>query len=216
MTIPGVPVTMLLVIMRQSSEIRLLIAASGTVRLMTSKFRRKLSFKSYTLAAQLIDSMQLSNISLSPSTLDDMDFLFCVYASSRFEEMSLLTGWTDEQKDAFLYGQFLAQHSFYHENYPKARYDIITAIDIKIGRFYVARMKDEIRIMDITLLPPFRNFGVGNLLLTQLMTEAQSNGQFISLHVEESNCAKELYDRMGFVVVRDISFYKLMHWYPLI
>jgi ribosomal protein S18 acetylase RimI-like enzyme len=144
-----------------------------------------------------------------------MDFLFCVFVSSRFEEMALLTSWTDEQKDSFLYSQFLAQHGFYHKNYPKARYDIITANAIKIGRFYVARMKDEIRIMDITLLPPFRNFGVGNLLITQLMTEAQSNGQFISLHVEESNCAKELYDRMGFVEVRDISLYKLMHWYPL-
>ncbi|MGZ8165456.1 MAG: GNAT family N-acetyltransferase [Methylobacter sp.] len=151
---------------------------------------------------------------LRPSTLSDMDFLCQVYASTRFEETAMLIDWTDEQKEIFLRSQFLTQHGSYHQHYPDACYDVIESEDEKIGRFYVAYMESEIRIIDIALLPPFRSQGIGSVLITKVITEAEASQRFISLHVEDYNPAKNLYERMGFTVAGEVTFYKLMHWHP--
>ena len=36
----------------------------------------------------------------------------------------------------------------------------------------------------------------------------------VSLHVEDDNPARRLYDRLGFVEIAEVTFYKLMHWIP--
>lgn len=156
----------------------------------------------------------LSGVSLRPIKSNDMEFLYQVYSSTRADEMAMIVDWTVAQKEAFLTQQFQAQHAHYQKHYPGAQYDVIERAGEKIGRLYVDRMEKEIRLMDIALLPPHRNQGLGQALVQDLMNEAAGKQQFVSLHVEEMNPAKKLYERMGFVVVGDVSFYKLMHWIP--
>jgi ribosomal protein S18 acetylase RimI-like enzyme len=143
-----------------------------------------------------------------------MSFLVQVYASSRTEEMAMLLDWTTEKKKAFLHFQFTAQHTHYQEHYPQARYDIICLGKERIGRFYVDRMESEIRVMDITLLPDYRNQGIGRSLMQTVLKEAKCPSTLVSLHVEPDNPAKRLYERLGFNVAGEVSFYELMHWYP--
>ena len=66
--------------------------------------------------------------------------------------------------------------------------------------------------MDIALLPDQRNHGIGQFLIDRVLHEAAASHNLVSLHVEDASSAKRLYERMGFVVVGEVSFYKLMHW----
>lgn len=154
-----------------------------------------------------------ARIELRPARDDDRDFLRAVYGSTREEELAP-TGWTREQKDWFVAQQFDAQDTYYKKHYEGASYDVVVVDGEPAGRLYVARWDDEIRIMDITLLPPFRGQGIGESLLDPLLREGAESGKTVSIHVEESNRAMSLYLRLGFVEVGEHGVYKLMRWRP--
>ncbi|MDG4550378.1 MAG: GNAT family N-acetyltransferase [Candidatus Contendobacter sp.] len=144
-----------------------------------------------------------------PVCPEDRDFLFRVYASTRLEELAL-THWDEAQKQAFLVQQFEAQDHHYRTHYPGARLDLIVLDDEPIGRLYVARWKDEIRIMDIALLPEHRNRGIGGRLLRELLEEAAATGRRLTIHVERYNPALRLYRRLGFAPVGETGVYLLL------
>ena len=152
-------------------------------------------------------------MSLRPSAPDDDDLLRRVYASTRVEELAV-TGWDDVTKDAFLAQQFEAQRDYYRANYDGASYDVILVEGQPAGRLYVARWDDEIRLMDIALLPEHRGKGVGTHLLKRLMEEADRSGKPLTIHVERQNPALTLYRRLGFEVAADRGVYVLMRWEP--
>lgn len=110
--------------------------------------------------------------------------------------------------------QFAAQHDYYHEHYADAAFQLILCDGQPAGRLYVARWPAEIRIIDIALLPPFRNRGIGASLLQQLLDEAAVAGQRVSIHVERYNSALRLYQRLGFREIEDQGVYLLMEWTP--
>jgi ribosomal protein S18 acetylase RimI-like enzyme len=153
-------------------------------------------------------------ISLRPALPGDDEFLFSVYASTRAEEMELVN-WTTTQKEAFLRLQFRAQDLFYRENYAGAEYWVIQQDDQPAGRLYVQRREDEIRIMDISLLPEFRRRGIGSSLLNQVLGEAAKSNLPVTIHVERFNPALDLYKRLGFRVQEDKGIYLFMKWLPV-
>jgi len=143
----------------------------------------------------------------------DEDFLFSVYASTRAEEMTRVN-WSAEQQEAFLRMQFRAQSKFYVENYPGAEFQVITLNDQPIGRLYVHRRADEIRIMDIALLPDYRNLGIGSALLQSILEQGSNLGLPVTIHVEQFNPALHLYKRLGFQPKEDKGVYLLMQRSP--
>lgn len=144
---------------------------------------------------------------------EDREFLFRVYASTREEELAL-TDWDEEQKGVFLEGQFGAQDAWYRERYPGATLDVIEAGGVPAGRLYVHRREREIRLMDIALLPEHRGRGIGGSLLHDLMTEAAAAGKRLTIHVEEYNPARRLYERLGFRKIDEHGVYHLLEWTP--
>lgn len=78
----------------------------------------------------------------------------------------------------------------------------------------MARWPEEIRIVDIALLPGYRGRGIGSGLLAALMTEARSAGKPLTIHVERFNRALGLYERLGFAPVADKGVYLLLRWSP--
>lgn len=143
----------------------------------------------------------------------DLDFLFRVYASTRAEEMALVD-WTGSEKASFLRMQFEAQHKYYVETFETARFDLILKGRDPIGRLYVDRRPDEIRIIDIALLPEQRNAGIGSGLLHDLLDEAGRSGKAVRIHVEQNNPAMSLYRRLGFTGIEEQGIYLLMEWRP--
>ncbi len=152
-------------------------------------------------------------ITLRPITTDDLPFLYRVYYSTREAELELVD-WNRAQKDAFVQQQFAAQHHHYQQHYTGAAFQVILLDGQPAGRLYVARWPAEIRIVDITVLPEYRNAGIGTRLLTDLMAEAQAAQKPLSIHVEQFNPALNLYGRLGFVKTGEHGIYYRMDWTP--
>ncbi len=150
-------------------------------------------------------------LSLRPITADDEELLFRVYASTRAEELAAVP-WSDEQKAAFLRMQFVAQHRYNQENYTASCFDVVLVDGQPAGRLYVARWTEEMRIVDIALLPEFRRRGVGTALLARLREEAEAKRLPLRIHVERMNPALGLYERLGFRVIEDRGVYLFMEW----
>jgi ribosomal protein S18 acetylase RimI-like enzyme len=91
---------------------------------------------------------------------------------------------------------------------------VIVADDENVGRLYVCRWPEELRLLDIALLPPRRNQGIGTRLIRDLLTEAGERGTPVTLFVEAHNPARRLYDRLGFVVVAPGEVYDRLEWRP--
>jgi ribosomal protein S18 acetylase RimI-like enzyme len=152
-----------------------------------------------------------SSVPLRIAGPEDFDFLARVYASTRTEELAPVP-WSPEQKHAFLRAQAEAQDKYYRENYTTAEFLVILDGDVPAGRLYVDRWPDEIRLMDISLLPEHRGKGIGTRLLRDLQGEARAAGKALRIHVERMNPALGLYERLGFKPVEDRGVYHLMEW----
>ncbi len=125
-------------------------------------------------------------------------------------------GWDEPTKRAFLTQQFEAQDHHYKTHYHDTTYSVILAPGGQpAGRLYVARWEDEIRIVDIALLPEFRGCGIGTALLEDLIAEADAAGKPLSIHVEMNNPARSLYDRLGFEEAGEFGVYVLMRRPPV-
>jgi len=152
-----------------------------------------------------------TDISLRPLQELDLPFLYHVYASTREEELSVVP-WSAEQKTDFLRMQFEAQHAYYQEQFPGASYDIVVVNGKSAGRLYVDRRRDEIRIIDIALLPEYRGQGTGSKLLQVVLQEARSLEIPVRIHVESNNPAMNLYQRLGFRMIEEQGVYHLLEY----
>lgn len=148
---------------------------------------------------------------------EDLPRLFEIYASTRAEELALVPDWPEEQKMAFLSQQFVAQHQYYQEFYKGAELQMIEQGGEGIGRLYVHWLysPDEVRIMDVALLPQFRGQGIGGQLIRSIQDKARNLGKRVTIHVEYNNPAQELYKRLGFQKIGEFnSVYYLLEWKP--
>jgi ribosomal protein S18 acetylase RimI-like enzyme len=110
--------------------------------------------------------------------------------------------------------QFEAQDTHYRQHYPEASFDVVEDDGEPVGRLYVSRWEEEIRIVDIALLPTARGRGLGSQLLAHLFEESRQSGKAVSIHVEKENPARRLYERLGFREVEDRGVYLLMRREP--
>jgi GNAT superfamily N-acetyltransferase len=154
-----------------------------------------------------------SGITLRPISSSDHGFLLQLYASTREEELAQVP-WSDRERDVFLRHQFDAQDHHYREHYPEASFDVVELDGVPVGRLYIARWADEIRIMELSLLPEHRGAGTGTRLVRSILDEAAREGKRTSVHVEQHNPARRLYERLGFVPIADRGVYLLMEAQP--
>jgi ribosomal protein S18 acetylase RimI-like enzyme len=149
--------------------------------------------------------------SLRPALEDDRPFLLDVYASTRADELALVS-WTDDEKEAFIAQQYAAQDATYRARYPDGSFLVIEVQGRPVGRLYLARLMDEIRVVDIALLPAARGQGIGTALLRGVLGEAEGKGLVVRLHVEAWNPAMRLYQRLGFRRLETRGIYEFMEW----
>lgn len=152
-------------------------------------------------------------IGFRPICNDDLEFLEALYRSTREEELASVP-WSDDEKATFIAFQFKAQHQYYQEQFAAADYLIVTDGKTPIGRIYLDRREDELRLIDIALIPDRRSGGLGTLLLEDLLDEGRAQGLPVRIHVERFNPAMRLYRRLGFKPVEDQGVYQLMEWRP--
>jgi len=151
-------------------------------------------------------------LTLRPVTAADDEFLLSVYDSTRAAELSQAE-WQEGQKELFVSWQFDLQRREYDARFPDARYQVILIDGEPAGRIWVGEDEEQIRLLDIALLPQFQKRGAGTLLLRELMNEAARAGKLLRHMVFVLNdSAHRFYERLGFVVIEDVGAYKHMEW----
>ena len=143
----------------------------------------------------------------------DHAFLQGLFASTREPELAL-TGWDDAQKEAFVASQFELQRQGYAQQFPQGDFQIVLEGTEPIGRLYLNRGADLIEIVDIAILPPYRNRGLGTGLLREVLEEARRGNQTVRIYVETFNPAQRLYTRLGFQRIDGDGVYHVMEWTP--
>jgi ribosomal protein S18 acetylase RimI-like enzyme len=152
-----------------------------------------------------------SAVSLRPVRAEDEEFLCAVYAGTRADELALVP-WDEAQRAAFIRFQFAAQQRFYKGEFPDAEHQLILNNGEPVGRLYVDRRAQAIRILDIALLPAHRGLGIGTPLIKALMAEAAGSARAVSIYVDRDGRAQRLFARLGFSVREENGIQVLMEW----
>lgn len=159
---------------------------------------------------------QIEDIKLKTADFDvpeTIDFLCRLYKSTRHEELAGC-GWSESEIDTFLTQQFQFQHRDYTARYQKGLFYMIYYRKKRCGRIYLNYGKSETRVVDIALLPEFRNKGIGTVLFTGLIAEAKELGIPVTLHVDVFNRCQRLYQRLGFIAESSNGIHTLMRLEP--
>src|SRR5256885_741959 len=125
-------------------------------------------------------------LALQPIGSGDEAALLAIFASTREQEREQF-GWPEEQWNAFIRQQFMAQHTQYSTAYANPSFDLVLRDGEIAGRLYVDRSPQEIRVVDIALLPRHRRQGVGRQLLQALTDESDALGDRKSTRLNSSH-----------------------------
>jgi ribosomal protein S18 acetylase RimI-like enzyme len=160
------------------------------------------------------NELTAQQINLVDATESDKEFLIEVYVGTRFDEFAMI-GWDNSQIRALLEMQYDVQEQSYRMQYPQARTSIIRLENERIGRMIINSGAREIRLVDISLLPEFRNGGIGTKIINDLIKEANGKNLPVALTVAVGNpSASRLYQRLGFKITGQVELYVLMERQP--
>jgi len=152
-------------------------------------------------------------LALRPAATEDYEDLVRIYAGTRAGELAQVTWWDDSQKLAFCRAQYDAQKGEYDARFPEAEYDVILLDGRTVGRLWIGRTDEEIRLLDIALVPSAQNHGVGTALLRRLIEESRRTGKRLRHMVFILNQdALRFYQRLGFRIFEDVGGYQHMEW----
>lgn len=150
-----------------------------------------------------------SSVRLRAACETDRAFLLAVFESTRAPEFAQL-GWDGERISTLLAEQFAMQDAYYRQHYPHGRFDVIMSGEVAIGRLYHDWHGNEVRLIDIALLPAYRGAGIGTRLLHAFVAQAAAGAMPIVLYVEMNNPVQALYGRFGFESVGENGVYLKM------
>jgi ribosomal protein S18 acetylase RimI-like enzyme len=156
-------------------------------------------------------STTLQSLSLRPALDDDEAFLFELFTSDRGDDLAKLD-WAPDRIADFLSQQYASQQRFFRADYPHANQLIVLQATERVGTIVVARDEREIRIVDIALLPPSRNAGIGAYVIRELLGEAQKSGRVFRVQVMRANPAVALFERLGLVRTGETGSHYQMEW----
>jgi GNAT superfamily N-acetyltransferase len=138
------------------------------------------------------------NFALSLATPEDDAFLAELFREVHAAEFAPL-GLPDAALVQLLNMQFRGQRGGYAAQFPKAVNKILWIESSRAGRVLVNEGEDELRLVDIALLGPYRGQGVGARVIQQLCERASAARLPLRLSVRFGNPAERLYQRLGFV-----------------
>lgn len=162
-------------------------------------------------------NLEIKNITFRDIRKGDKTLLREIYGTTRREELDKGTNWNEEQKRLFIDQQFSVQHEYYQKNFSEAKFYIIEKENVPVGRLYIDFLSENepVRIIDITILPEWRNKNIGTSILNEILKKAGSDNSNVSIHVEAFNPAMNLYKRLGFEKISETNgIYHLMEWDP--
>lgn len=143
---------------------------------------------------------------------DDEEFLQDVYATTR-EDVNLVP-WDENLKREFILMQYRAQKAHYAEYYPRSDHYIILFDGRPAGRYWIDYGREDVRFVDMAVLPEFRGQGIGTVLFKDALKHAREMGLPAILHVIKGHRSIPMYKRMGFRFAGDNGAHDKMEWRP--
>jgi len=150
---------------------------------------------------------------LRPVRDSDEAFLRELYGLTRAEEMKL-AGFDAAQQAVFIDMQFRAQHADYRRRFPDGSFEVILCGNEVVGRLYTARSEEEMRILDMTIMPTHRGRGFGTDLLGRLIDEARRNELPLRIYLDNGSRSTLLFQRLGFTCAKQEGASSLFEWRP--
>jgi ribosomal protein S18 acetylase RimI-like enzyme len=151
------------------------------------------------------------SVALRPERPGDEPLLFEVYAGTRQAELAL-TNWDEHARRAFSDMQFAAMRRSYASLYPAGEFLIITVAHRAVGRMVLNRSAEELRVVDLALLPAHCNAGIGTVLMRRVCAQAAEARVPVRLCVLKSSRAVRWYERLGFAKTGEVGIYDQMEW----
>jgi ribosomal protein S18 acetylase RimI-like enzyme len=152
-------------------------------------------------------------IEMRPAEAADQAFLALLYASTRTADQRM--GACDARTEAMLMTlQYRARQTQLHALFPYADAAIIVERERPIGALHVNYGSDEIRLLDISLLPECRSRGIGLGLLRSLQAQGVRMRVPVRLDVLPGTRAQRLFQRCGFTLNGANGLYLCMEWMP--
>ena len=90
----------------------------------------------------------------------------------------------------------------------RAGFEVAQIVELEgrpVGLLKVQRPAGEWHVMQIQMTPEVQGQGIGSDLLKAVLEEARQAGVAVTLSVLKVNRARELYERLGFVVTGDMG-----------
>jgi ribosomal protein S18 acetylase RimI-like enzyme len=140
------------------------------------------------------------------ATEQDDAFLFALFAAVRSPEFAHLP-LAPAQLDMLMKIQYGGQQHSYRAQFPGGS-EIVLLDGQPIGRLWLYRGPAEHRLVDIALLPEFRNRGIGAALVTEAIAAAKAAHVPLCCSVGSSNQGSlRFHQRLGFRIVDQDEVY---------
>ncbi|HEX7762889.1 MAG TPA: GNAT family N-acetyltransferase [Cellvibrio sp.] len=152
-------------------------------------------------------------LSVRPSRASDTPFLEKLHHSLR-QDLQLIDAEQD-MIESIIELQLKAQTQGYGDQFPNAMYFVIEKHNEPIGKATIDFGHNEVRLVDLALIPIARGKGLGAAVIQAFQKAAAMVAVPMTLSVLQSNiAAKNLYHKLGFVISHVELPYELMVWYP--
>jgi len=151
----------------------------------------------------------ISSVTTRAATEQDDTFLVELFKAVRSPEFAY-SPLAPAQLDLLLNIQYAGQKQTYGAQFPGGN-DIVLLDGLPIGRVWLFRGASEHRLVDISLMPEFRNRGIGGALVADSIAAARAAGVPLCCSVAVTNPASlRFHQRMGFQIVgQDEIYYDL-------
>ena len=147
------------------------------------------------------------SITLRPVTTQDEPFLYNLYKLSRAEEFSAAP-FTDAQFDALMRMQYSARKGSYEAQFPGADHSVVAVDGTDAGQVWIFRDNSQHRLVDISILTPYQNKGLGTRLVNDLIQQARTAGLPLTCSVATNNPGSlRFHQRLGFHITSQNELY---------
>lgn len=141
---------------------------------------------------------------------EEEGFLQNLYGTTRDDIIHL--PFDEAGKQAFILQQYAARKKHYDEYYAGAEDYIILYDGKQAGRYMIEFNPHDIRLVDIAVLPEYRDHGIGGAIIEETKKIAAETGRPFTLHAIQDSPALRLYERLGFKVIDETGIYNKLEW----
>ncbi len=134
------------------------------------------------------------------ATAEDREFLYVLNRSAYEDVVRKQFGQWDEAW----------QRQHFEKKWGSETFEIVEEAGRRIGALSVSRTHEEVRIVEMQLLPESQGKGIGTALLERELRFADERALPVRLQVLRANRARTLYERFGFRVTGETDTHFLM------